>query len=111
LRVSCSITDVKAQDIGQRLVLLVDANKYLNAYLEPLGKEGEILNMGRGWFNSAKVHKRLGFDKQAATTCHCSGRQTKFSSEMPIILLQIKIAVQFQPPSCTFFVGDKLPSK
>ena len=23
--------------------------------------KGEIFNMGRGWFNSAKVHKLLGF--------------------------------------------------
>jgi len=54
--------DVKAQDIGQIIAgSTADANKYLNAYLEPFGK-GEILNMGRGWFNSAKVHKRLGFD-------------------------------------------------
>lgn len=53
---------IKAQDIGQIVAgSTADANKYLNNYLEPFGK-GEILNMGRGWFNTAKVHKTLGFD-------------------------------------------------
>lgn len=53
---------LKAQDIGQIVAgSTADANKYLNSYLEPFGK-GEILNMGRGWFSSAKVHKTLGFD-------------------------------------------------
>jgi hypothetical protein len=52
----------KAQDIGQIISgSTADANKYLNYYLEPFGK-GEIMNMGRGWFSSAKTHKRLGFD-------------------------------------------------
>ena len=51
-----------AQEIGQILSgSIADANKYLNNYLEPFGK-GEILNMGRGWFNTARVHKKLGFD-------------------------------------------------
>ncbi|GAC1525975.1 MAG: hypothetical protein NVS3B15_01520 [Sediminibacterium sp.] len=55
-------TGAKAQDIGQIIAgSKADANQYLNAYLEPFGK-GEILNMGRGWFNTAKVHKKLGFD-------------------------------------------------
>lgn len=54
--------NTKAQDIGQIIAgSKADANQYLNTYLEPFGK-GEILNMGRGWFNSAKVHKKLGFD-------------------------------------------------
>ncbi len=51
-----------AQDIGQILAgSKPDANKYLSSYLEPFGK-GEIMNMGRGWFNTARVHKKLGFD-------------------------------------------------
>lgn len=57
-----SALGVKAQDMGQVISgSSADANKYLNAYLEPFGK-GEILNMGRGWFNSARVHKKLGLD-------------------------------------------------
>lgn len=53
---------VKAQDIGQIISgSAADANKYLNAYLEPFGK-GEVLNMGRGWFNTARVHKKFGLD-------------------------------------------------
>lgn len=51
-----------AQDIGQIIAgSKVDANRYLTSYMEPFGK-GEILNMGRGWFNTGKVHKFLGFD-------------------------------------------------
>lgn len=53
---------VNAQDMGQIISgSTADANKYLGSYLEPFGK-GEILNMGRGWFNSARVHKTLGID-------------------------------------------------
>lgn len=53
---------LKAQDIGQIVAgSTADANKYLSAYLEPFGK-GEILNMGRGWFTTGRVHKRFGFD-------------------------------------------------
>lgn len=53
---------LSAQDIGQILAgSTADANKYLNAYFEPFAK-GEILNMGRGWTTTGKVHKLLGFD-------------------------------------------------
>ncbi len=38
-----------------------DADKVLNAYLDPLGK-GWGYDMGGGWYNSAKPHKTLGFD-------------------------------------------------
>ena len=52
----------KSQDIGQIIAgSKADANQYLNIYMEPFGK-GEILNMGRGWVNTARVHKLLGFD-------------------------------------------------
>ncbi len=57
-----TFTGIKAQDIGQVISgSTADANKYLQSYLEPFGK-GEILNMGRGWFTTAKTHKKLGFD-------------------------------------------------
>jgi hypothetical protein len=38
-----------------------DANKFVGNYLQPFG-EGEIYNMSRGWFSTAKAHKFLGFD-------------------------------------------------
>lgn len=51
-----------AQDIGQILAgSKSDANKYFNSYMRPFG-EGEIHNLSRGWFSTAKVHKLLGFD-------------------------------------------------
>ncbi len=57
-----ALNSIQAQDIGQILAgSQADANKYLQSYLEPFGK-GEIMNMGRGWFNTGRTHKRLGFD-------------------------------------------------
>ena len=56
------VSGLKAQDFGQILAgSKPDANKYLTSYLEPFGK-GEIMNMGRGWFNTARTHKKLGID-------------------------------------------------
>jgi hypothetical protein len=53
---------VQAQDVGQILAgSLQDVNRYADAYLKPAG-EGEIYNISRGWFNTARVHKTLGFD-------------------------------------------------
>ncbi len=53
---------VKGQDFGQIVAAsLPDANKYATEYMRPFG-EGEIYNQSRGWFNTAKVHKRFGFD-------------------------------------------------
>ena len=57
-----AVFGAKAQDIGQIIAgSKADANQYLTSYMEPFGK-GEILNMGRGWFSTGKVHKLLGFD-------------------------------------------------
>lgn len=53
---------VKAQDFGQIIAgSLPDANKYAGAYLKPFG-EGEIYNLSRGWYSTARAHKFLGFD-------------------------------------------------
>ena len=38
-----------------------DGEKLIQAYLEPLGK-GLGANLNGGWYNTAKVHKSLGFD-------------------------------------------------
>jgi hypothetical protein len=52
----------KAQDFGQILAgSLADANKYATEYMRPFG-EGEIYNLSRGWFSTARTHKLLGFD-------------------------------------------------
>ena len=52
----------KGQDFGQIVAAsLPDANKYATEYMRPFG-EAEIYNQSRGWFNTAKVHKRFGFD-------------------------------------------------
>ena len=53
----------KAQD-GFEKILLADVNdsqKLLEAYFSP-GMEGFINAMNGGWYHTAKVHKKLGFD-------------------------------------------------
>ncbi|RTL52365.1 MAG: hypothetical protein EKK39_06835 [Sphingobacteriales bacterium] len=40
---------------------IADANKFVGNYLQPFG-EGEIYNMNRGWYSTARAHKLLGFD-------------------------------------------------
>jgi hypothetical protein len=53
---------VKSQDIGQILAgSSQDINKYADAFLQPAGV-GEIYNISKGWFSTARVHKPLGFD-------------------------------------------------
>lgn len=52
----------KAQDFGSIVAAsLPDANKYATEYMRPFG-ESEIYNLSRGWFNTARTHKFLGFD-------------------------------------------------
>lgn len=53
---------VKAQDIGQIIAgSLTDANRYATEYFRPFA-EGEIHNLSRGWYSTARTHKLLGFD-------------------------------------------------
>ncbi len=53
---------VKAQDFGQIIAgSLKDANKYAGDYMQPFA-EGEIYNLSRGWFSTARTHKLLGVD-------------------------------------------------
>lgn len=55
--------NAKAQD-GMEAILLADpadANKLLNAYVNPAMK-GLIYGMNSGWYHTAKVHKTFGFD-------------------------------------------------
>lgn len=52
------IVQVHAQGIA---AATADANKFVGNYLQPFG-EGEIYNMSRGWFSTARAHKLLGFD-------------------------------------------------
>ncbi|MBY0479884.1 MAG: hypothetical protein K2Q21_00915 [Chitinophagaceae bacterium] len=59
--IACSFT-AKAQDFGQIIAgSLPDANKYASAYMRPFA-EGEIYNLARGWYSTARTHKLLGFD-------------------------------------------------
>ncbi len=59
---TCASIIVRAQDFGQIVAAsLPDANKYAGEYMRPFG-ESEIYNLSRGWFNTAKAHKLLGFD-------------------------------------------------
>lgn len=52
---------VKAQELETLLLAKEDANKLTNAYLDPAMK-GFIYSMNNGWYHTAKVHKKFGFD-------------------------------------------------
>lgn len=63
----CSILSisfhVKAQDGFENILLAdpADSQKLLTAYFAP-GMEGFINSMNGGWYHTAKVHKKFGFD-------------------------------------------------
>ncbi len=50
-----------AQELESILLAGDDAEKLTNAYLNPVMK-GLIYSMNNGWYHTAKVHKKLGFD-------------------------------------------------
>ncbi len=53
---------VRSQDIAQIIAgSKADANKYFSNYIQPFG-EGEIYNLARGWYSTARAHKLLGLD-------------------------------------------------
>ncbi|MDE0536871.1 DUF6588 family protein [Tenacibaculum sp. L6] len=52
---------VKAQELETLLLAKDDASKLTNAYLDPAMK-GFIYSMNNGWYHTAKVHKKFGFD-------------------------------------------------
>ena len=54
-------TSLKAQEIENIVKASGDANKIANAYAAP-ALEGLIYSMNNGWFHTAKVHKKFGFD-------------------------------------------------
>jgi hypothetical protein len=59
--ISCTYFS-NAQDIGQIIAgSLPDANRYGTEYFRPFA-EGEIQNLSKGWFSTARTHKFLGFD-------------------------------------------------
>ena len=51
----------KAQDLESILLASGDAENLTNAYINPAMK-GLIYGMNSGWYHTAKVHKKLGFD-------------------------------------------------
>lgn len=53
--------EVKSQEIENLIKAADDANKIANAYASPAA-ESLIYGMNSGWFHTAKVHKKFGFD-------------------------------------------------
>ena len=53
--------NAKAQELETILLAKEDATKLTNAYLNPAMK-GFIYSMNNGWYHTAKVHKKFGFD-------------------------------------------------
>ena len=54
-------TYMKAQEFETILLAKEDASKLTNAYVNPVMK-GLIYSMNNGWYHTAKVHKKFGFD-------------------------------------------------
>ncbi|CAM1345544.1 DUF6588 family protein [Tenacibaculum amylolyticum] len=50
-----------SQELETILLAGEDAQKLMSAYLAP-GPKGLIYSMNNGWYHTAKVHKKLGFD-------------------------------------------------
>jgi len=61
LSIFCFSFVSKAQDLETILLAKDDAEKLTNAYLQPAFK-GLIYSMNNGWYHTAKVHKKFGFD-------------------------------------------------
>ncbi|WP_299624375.1 DUF6588 family protein [uncultured Tenacibaculum sp.] len=57
----CSAIGSYAQELETILLAREDAAKITNAYLQPAFK-GFIYSMNNGWYHTAKVHKKFGFD-------------------------------------------------
>ncbi|CAM1334890.1 DUF6588 family protein [Tenacibaculum aestuariivivum] len=53
--------NAKAQEIETILLAKEDATKLTEAYISPAMK-GLIYSMNNGWYHTAKVHKKFGFD-------------------------------------------------
>lgn len=79
------------------------ANLLINAYMEPFGNSiGVALN--KGWFNSAKVHKPLGFDLNLSLNTVMVPNQSKTFNVNELYLKNIKFEnSQLNSISPTFF--------
>ena len=56
-----SFSTLVAQEIESILLAKEDASKLTKAYLNPTMK-GLVYSMNNGWYHTAKVHKKFGFD-------------------------------------------------
>ncbi len=61
LAVLLCVTQVKSQELETIILAREDAAKVTQAYLAPAFR-GLIYNMNSGWYHTAKVHKKFGFD-------------------------------------------------
>ncbi|WP_064966163.1 DUF6588 family protein [Tenacibaculum ovolyticum] len=53
--------NAKAQELETILLAKEDASKLTEAYINPVMK-GLVFSMNNGWYHTAKVHKKFGFD-------------------------------------------------
>ncbi|WP_233861167.1 DUF6588 family protein [Tenacibaculum piscium] len=61
LAIFTTVSTVKAQELETILLAKKDAEKLTEAYISPAMK-GLIYSMNNGWYHTAKVHKKFGFD-------------------------------------------------
>ena len=126
---ACYSFHSQAQDIGQIISgSLSDANRYATEYFRPFA-EGEIHNLSRGWYSTARTHKFLGFDisingqfavipkeKESFlfnnadyTTMKLSGTSSSSTASLPTLMggsttqvIDVKSTVNGQPVSTSF---------
>lgn len=82
-----------------------DGEKLIQAYLEPLG-DGMGANLNGGWYNTAKVHRTLGFDLTfTITAAMVPESATSFDlSQLGLQTLALKPGESSMAPT---FAGDK----
>ncbi len=61
LIIAISSLNVSSQELETILLAGDDAGKLTNAYVNP-GTKALIFNINNGWYHTAKVHKKFGFD-------------------------------------------------
>lgn len=93
----------RAQEIENLVKAAGDASKIANAYAAPAA-EGLIYSMNNGWFHTAKVHKKFGFD----ITIGASGAFIPSKKEVyKISELGLKSTIKSAPESSPTIFGKE----
>lgn len=98
----------KAQDGFENILLAPssDSNKLLQAYFAP-AMEGFIYSMNNGWYHTAKVHKKFGFDLSIGLNASIVPSEKELFS---ISALGLSSALSSNSSNASTFAGPNLPT-